>query len=165
MIARFISRVADFFYVAPLHRHIPRQVFCYIFCGAINFVLTIVSYWLAFNFIFDKQNLVISLPVLAPLTISAHVAALGISLPINFLTGFWLQRNVSFRQSPLKGHTQLFRYFLTALGGLLITYLLTKLFVDVCHIFPTVSQIIIYALTAIFSFAAQKHFTFRGAIK
>lgn len=164
MIGRLISRLCDLFYIAPVRRLVSRQVFCYVFCGGLNFALTIFSYWLAFHFVFLERDLSLGLvPVLGSLVVSPEVAALGISLPVNFLTGFWLQRNVSFRGSPLRGRTQLFRYFLTALGGLLLTYFLTKLLVDVCRVYPTVSQIIIYAFTAVFSFAAQKHFTFRGA--
>jgi putative flippase GtrA len=123
-----------------------------------NFVVTILCYAVAYNFIFAKQNFDLGFVVISP-----HVAALGISLPVNFSVGFWLQRNISFRLSPLRGRVQLFRYFTTALAGLAVTYVLTKLFVDVCRIYPTIAQIIIYCISAIFSFAAQKHFTFRGA--
>ncbi len=160
MITSLITRLCDCFYVKPLQYLMSRQVFSYIFCGGINFVVTIFSYWLAFHYVFGERNLDLGFVV-----ISGHVAALGISLPVNFLTGFWLQRSVSFRQSPLRRRTQLFRYFLTAMGGLVTTYFLTKLLVDVCGVYPTVSQIIIYVCTAVFSFLAQKYFTFRGALK
>ncbi len=163
MIARFISSVSDCFYIGPFRRLMSRQLFSYIFCGGINFVLTIFSYWLAFNFVFSKTDLILPFTLFGTDTVSAHVAALGISLPINFATGFWLQRSVSFRSSPLHTRTQLWRYFLTALVGLLLNYGLTKLLVDCLHIFPTVSQILIYGLTAVVSFLAQRHFTFRGA--
>ncbi len=159
-ISRHLTRLIDALHIAPLQRAVPKQMFRYIVCGGINFAVTIVAYFIAYNFIFAKQNLDLGLVVISP-----HVAALGISLPINFLVGFWLQRNISFRSSPLRGRVQLFRYFATAMGGLLITYGLTKLFVDVCHIYPTVAQVIIYCISAVFSFVAQKHYTFRGAEK
>lgn len=145
----------------------PLQTFRYLACGGFNFVVTTLSYAVAYNFIFAKQNFDLSglfgLPGLV--VISPHVAALGISVPINCLTGFWLQRNISFRLSPLRGRVQMFRYFATTVVGLVLNYGLTKLFVDVCHIFPTVAQIMIYFLSAILSFTANKHFTFRGAVK
>jgi putative flippase GtrA len=138
----------------------PRQTFRYLACGGINFAVTIFCYAVAYNFIFAKQNFDLVFVVISP-----HVAALGISLPINLGVGFWLQRNISFRLSPLRGRVQLFRYFATAVAGLLLTYALTKLFVDVCRIYPTVAQIIIYCISATIGFAAQKHYTFRGAAK
>jgi putative flippase GtrA len=153
-----LTAFIDSFYWKPFRSVVSLQAFRYIACGGINFVVTILCYAVAYNFIFAKQNLDLGFVVVSP-----HVAALGISLPVNFLIGFWLQRSISFRLSPLRRRVQLFRYFLTALAGLAITYLLTKLFVDVCGIFPTVAQVIIYCISALVSFAAQKHFTFRGA--
>jgi putative flippase GtrA len=158
--ARTLTRFIDRFYWRPVRAVMPLQTFRYLACGGINFVLTIACYAVAHNFIFAKQNFDLGFVVVSP-----HVAALGISLPVNFFVGFWLQRNISFRRSPLRGRVQLFRYFSTAVVGLLANYALTKLFVDVCRIFPTVAQVLIYCLTAILSFAAQKHFTFRGAEK
>jgi putative flippase GtrA len=99
------------------------------------------------------------------MVISPHIAALGIQLPITFLVGFWLQKNISFKSAPLRGTTQLFRYLLTSLVALLLTYVCMKLFVEVCRIYPTTSNIITYMVTALFSFVAQKYYTFRGAEK
>lgn len=155
-----INRFVDWLYIKPFQKIMPLQVFRYLMCGMINFVVTIGTYSLAYNFIFDKHDLDLGFVVISP-----HVAALGISLPINFLLGFWLQRNISFKKSPLKGHIQLIRHLSIAMVGLVITYLFTKLFVDVCHIYPTVAQIIIYCITAVITYMAQKHFTFRGAQK
>ncbi len=155
-----ISRCFDWFYIKPFRRIMSIQVFRYLMCGIVNFIVTIGCYSLAYNFIFDKQNVDLGF-----VTVSPHVAALGISLPVNFLLGFWLQRNISFKKSPLRGHVQLIRHLTIAMIALVITYLFTKLFVDVCHIYPTIAQIIIYCITAVLTFLAQKHFTFRGAQK
>jgi putative flippase GtrA len=155
-----LTSFIDWFYVKPFTGLMPRQTFRYLACGGINFAVTILCYAVAYNFIFAKQNFDLGFVVISP-----HVAALGISLPVNFVVGFWLQRNISFRLSPLRGRVQLFRYFATAMVGLLVTYVLTKLFVDVCRIYPTVAQIMIYCISAVFSFAAQKHYAFRGASK
>ena len=155
-----ISKCFDWFYIKPFQKIMPIQVFRYLMCGMINFIVTIGSYSLSYNFIFGKQNLGLGFA-----TISPHVAALGISLPISFLLGFWLQRNISFKKSPMKGHVQLIRHLTVALVALIITYFFTKLFVDVCHIYPTIAQIIIYCITAVLTYLAQKHFTFRGAQK
>lgn len=165
--ARQLTSFIDRFYVKPLGAVMPRQTFRYLACGGINFVVTTLSYAVAYNFIFAKHNFdlfgLAGLPGLV--VISPHVAALGISVPVNCVVGFWLQRNISFQRSPLRGRVQMMRYFAMTGVGLVLNYALTKLFVDVCHIFPTVAQVIIYLLSAILSFAANKHFTFRGAEK
>jgi putative flippase GtrA len=151
-----------------------KQTFRYIACGGINFVVTMLCYAVAYNYVFAG---------LAPLAASkldfhilesfavdgfidvSHYAALAISLPINCLVGFWLQKSISFKHSPLKRHIQFFRYFFTAIVALAMTIGLTGLFVDVWGVWPTPSQMIIYCITAVFSFVMQKFFTFRGADK
>jgi putative flippase GtrA len=129
-------------------------------CGGINFVVTILCYHIAFYYIFADKNFDIVFMVLSP-----HVASLAISLPVNFFLGFWLQSTISFKRSPLKKHIQLVRYFMTAMLALLITTLLTKVFTYIIPDFPTLAQVIIYCISAVFSFVAQKYFTFKGAEK
>lgn len=154
-----LTKVVDWFYWKPF-RFIPKQTFRYLICGAFNWIISTVVYAVSYNFLFQKQDLNLGFVVISP-----HIAALGIQLPVTFLIGFWLQKNISFKSSPLKSGTQLFRYLLTSLMALLITYGCMKLFVEVCHIYPTLSNIITYMITAVFSFVAQKYFTFRGAEK
>lgn len=174
------SRLTDFvdmFYIRPFHG-ISKQTFRYIVCGGFNYVVTMVFYAIAYNFIFsdlaplDPAALQASLGFPLPsyfvedgVVSLTHFAALGISLPINCLLGFWLQKNISFKRSPLARHVQFLRYFLTAIVALMITIVLTGVFVDICGIWPTPAQMIIYCITAVFSFVMQKFFTFRGAAK
>lgn len=152
-----LVRFVDFFHVGVLRR-IPVQTFRYLACGGINWAVSTVTYWTAFNVLFAKRNLDLGLVVVSP-----HIAALGISLPVSFALGFWMQKNVSFSASPLAYRTQLWRYFLTAVALLGVTYGLEKLFVEALHIYPTVAFMTIYLITAAIGFGAQKYFTFRGA--
>ncbi|MDR2890122.1 MAG: GtrA family protein [Alistipes sp.] len=154
-----ITKLVDFFYLKPFRR-IPKQTFRYIACGGMNFAITTLCYHVSFYYIFAEANVDIWFMVLSP-----YIASLGISMPVNFLTGFWLQSRVSFKRSPLKRRVQLFRYFATAVVALLITTLLTKVFSHIMPSFPTLASAIIYCITAIFSFVSQKYFTFRGAEK
>lgn len=158
-LSNLLTTFVDRFYVKPF-RKIPKQTFRYIACGGINFVVTILCYHIAFYRIFADKNFDIGFMVLSP-----HIASLAISLPVNFFVGFWLQSHISFKHSPLKKYIQLARYFMTAMGALFITTLLTKAFSYIMPEFPTVAQIIIYCISAVFSFVAQKYFTFRGAEK
>jgi putative flippase GtrA len=177
-ITNHLTKFVDWFYIKPFHSWIPIQTFRYIVCGGINFALTMIVYAIAYNYIFagltplDPAALEASMGCPVPsyfikdgVVSLTHFAALGISLPVNCLVGFWLQKNISFKRSPLKRHVQFLRYFLTAIVALVITIVLTGVFVDLCGIWPTPAQMIIYCITAVFSFVMQKFFTFRGAAK
>jgi putative flippase GtrA len=129
-------------------------------CGGLNWVISTLVYAGSYNLIFLRKDFDLGF-----VAISAHIAALGIQLPITFLLGFWLQKNISFKSAPLRNATQLFRYLVSSLVALLLTYVCMKFFVEVCHIYPTPSNVITYMITAIFSFVAQKYYTFRGAEK
>lgn len=157
---QIITKFVDWFYFKPIGKFIPKQTFRYLVCGGFNWIISTVIYDISFNFIFLKKDFDLGFVVISP-----EVAAFGIALPASFLIGFWMQKNISFKSSPLKSYTQLFRYFLSAMVALLLTYLFTKLFVDVCHIYPTISFTITYLITAVFSFVAQKYYTFKGADK
>ena len=169
-----LTRFADRFYFKPFHKILSKQTFRYIVCGGINYVVTMFFYAIAYNFVFDclppvdVSTLRFSIPssfTTDGLLDVSHYAALGISLPINCLLGFWLQKNISFKRSPLRRRVQFSRYFLTAMIALAMTLFLTGLFVDVFGIWPTPAQMIIYCITAVFSFVMQKFFTFKGAEK
>lgn len=97
--------------------------------------------------------------------VSPHILALIIVFPITFFNGFWLNKYVAFRNSPLRTPTQLGRYLLSVGGSLLINYLFLKLFVEVCHIYPTPSKALTTAISVAYSYLMQKHFTFRGSEK
>lgn len=98
--------------------------------------------------------------VLSP--ISPYIAAFLVVFPITFVTGFWLQKHIAFKYSPLRGRTQLFRYLISVLGSVLLNYLLLKFFVEAVHLYPTPSQAVTSLLIIGYSYLMQKYFTFRG---
>lgn len=154
-IAGIITNCIDFFY-PPFRRWIPQQVFRYAACGGGNMVLDWILYFLIYNFVLQHRILNLGL-----ITMSSHIATLAIVFPITFLTGFFLSKYVSFSYSELKSGTQFFRYALVAATNLLINYAGLKLLVDVFGIYPTPSKIIITVIAVIFSFLAQKYFSFK----
>ena len=87
--------------------------------------------------------------------------SLLIVFPITLLTGFWLNKYVTFTQSSLRGYKQLWRYILIVAVNLLVNYFGLKLLVEVCGIYPTPSKMIITIITVIISFFGQKYFTFK----
>lgn len=152
-----LSRIIDWFYIPPFNRLMPIQTFRYAVCGGANLVMSWVLYFLIYNYVFHQQ--IVHLPLIA---ISAHVAALLIVFVVTTLTGFWLQRHISFKASPLRGHVQLVRYLLSTGGSLILNYFILKLFVDGCGFFATPSQIFTSLIITVYSFLMQKYFTFRG---
>ena len=155
-----LAAFIDSFYWKPFRALMPLQTFRYLACGGINWVVTTVCFWAAFNFLFAKQNIDLGFMIVA-----SHTAALGVAWLISVGVGFWMQKNISFKSSPLRNHTQLFRYFLSNVVAALIAWLLEKLLVEQCHIFPTIAFTLTYLTTALLGFAVNKHFTFRGAEK
>lgn len=156
-LAAFLIRVIDWFYLPAFGKVVPRQTFRYAACGALNMALSWVLYFLIYNFVFRKENLDLGIAVISP-----HIATLGIVFVITLLTGFCLNKYVAFQRSPLRNHTQLMRYILSTAGSLALNYVLLKLLVDVLHLYPTPSQIVASLLIAVYSYFAQKYFTFRG---
>ena len=156
-LARVLTRIIDYGYLPPLRRFIPRQTFRYAVCGGGNLVLNWVLYALLYNVIIDKRFIDLGIVVVSP-----HIAAFLISFPITFFTGFWLQKNIAFRHSPLRSRTQLLRYLLSVAGSIVLNYVGLKLFVEICHIYPTPSQVLISLISIAYSYLMQKYFTFRG---
>lgn len=152
-----ISSVIDLLYIPVFRKFIPLQTFRYAACGGLNMLLDIFLYFIIYNFILDKE--IVHLGIVA---ISPYIAAFLIVFPITFFTGFYLNRNVAFKYSPLKGHVQLFRYLISVAGSILLNYLFLKLFVEVCGIYPTPSKAITTVIIVLYSYVMQKYFSFKG---
>ncbi|MDR0794188.1 MAG: GtrA family protein [Chitinophagaceae bacterium] len=150
-----ILAVIDFFY--PFFKTIiPLQTFRYAACGVANLVFNIFVYFIAFQFILQKQ--IVHLPFIS---ISAHIAALIIAFLISFPTGFYLSMYVVFPGSDLERHVQLFRYFVIAACCIPLNYFLLKVFVEIFHWYPTPSYILNCVIVTSFSYFSQKYFSFQ----
>ncbi|MBO6074070.1 MAG: GtrA family protein [Paludibacteraceae bacterium] len=95
------------------------------------------------------------------LCLTPHIASLCIVFPITLLTGFWLNKYVTFTHSTLHSARQLIRYILIVAVNLGINYFGLKLLVEHFGWYPTPSKICITLFTIIISFLGQKFFTFR----
>lgn len=157
-LAELITRTIDVFYIRPVAAILPRQTFRYTACGVLTLGLDAFWYAVFYNFVFDRVNFDLGWIVLSP-----HIAALFLVFPITFFTGFWLNRYVAFRTSPLPAGRQLWRYGLSVVGSILLTYGCMKLFVEACGVWPTPSKILTNVITVIYSYLAAKYFTFRHA--
>jgi putative flippase GtrA len=150
-----VVRVIDFFY-PPFRRIMPLQTFRYAACGGGNTLLDILLYFVAYNFVLQKQ--VVYTPIGA---ISPYIAAFLISFVISFPTGYLLNRYIVFPGSSLKGRVQLFRYFILVVICIVMNYVFIKLFVEQFGIFPTVAKMLTTVIVVSFSYLTQKNFTFK----
>ena len=158
-LSELIIKAVDCFYLRPVAAIVPLQTYRYAVCGGMNMVLDAVWYFVIYHFIVAERFFDLGVVVISP-----HIASMCVVFPITFFNGFWLNRHVAFRHSPLSGGVQLFRYALSIGGSLALTYLGLKFFVEVCHFWPTPSKVLTTVLTVIYSFLAAKYFTFRGSI-
>lgn len=154
-IRQSIFSLLDVFY--PLFkRFVPLQTYHYAACGGGNTLLGIVLYYIAYNFILQKQ-----LVHIGPFAISAHIMALFLTTAVTLPIGFYLSLFVVFQGSYLRRRVQFFRYLLISACCLFINYGLLKLFVEVWHWYPTLAQIANTAIVVLFSYFSQRHFSFR----
>lgn len=161
-LAQIITKIIDFFY-EKIEKIVPNfgnlvspELFRYAFCGGGNMVLDWVLYFIMYNFVLRHEMLELGF-----VTISSHIAAFCIVFPITLLTGFWLNKYVTFTQSSLRGWKQLYRYIVIVGVNLVVNYVGLKFFVEVCGFYPTPSKMLVTVITVIISYLGQKYYSFR----
>lgn len=157
-LTRILISCIDALYVRPLEHIISRQTFGYFICGSVNMALDAVWYFIIYHYILFERNVDLGVVVISP-----HIAALIIVFPITFFTGFLLNRYVAFRVAEQRSGRQLFRYALTVVGSILLNYVLMKLFVEWCYVWPTIAKMLTTVIVAIYSFLAAKYYSFTTA--
>lgn len=133
------------------------QTYRFLACGGTNVAVEIVIYFIAYNFILQKQ--IVYLP--AGIAISPHIAAFLISFSLSFPLGFLLMSKVAFPGSSLRGRTQLIRYFSVVMLNLMLNYVLLKVFIEQLGIFPTPAKLLTTLVIILVSFVLQKNYTFK----
>ena len=162
-LAEVITKIIDFFYT-PFRKIMPEQMFRYAACGGGNMVLDWVLYFLIYNFVIGHEIVHLSFVIgnySFEQALTPHIATLCIVFPITLLTGFWLQKYVTFTQSDLHGARQLIRYITIVAVNLAINYFGLKLCVEIWGWYPTPSKMFITVITVIISYFGQKYYSFR----
>jgi putative flippase GtrA len=152
----FILPIIDFFY-PPFRRLMNLQTFRYAAAGGGNTLLGFLIYFISFKYILREQQLHLGF-----YAFKAHVAALFISFCITFPIGFFMSKYVVFNDSQIKGSVQLFRYLMICLFNLALNYILLKILVERAHIYPVFAQVLTTSIVILFSYLAQRHFSFRA---
>ncbi len=151
---KIITECIDAFYF-PFLRFIPLKTFRYAACGGSNLVFAFFNYFVFYNFIFAKQNVDLNVVVLSP-----HIASLFFVFPITFVSGFLLNKYVTFSYSDLPGQVQFGRYLMVGIGALILSYFVLKFLVEFIGIYPTPAKVLTLIVTVIYSYLLQNHFSF-----
>jgi putative flippase GtrA len=154
-IGSWIRTIIDFCY-PPFRKFTTIKFFRYGVTGAGNLVFDWVLYFLIYTYILQHQMLNLGF-----ITLSSHIATFVIKFPIVLLSGFLLQKYVTFNDSDLRGHVQLFRYLVVFLINLLVNYAGLKLLVDGFSLYPTISNMLVSIVTVFISYFSQKKYTFK----
>ncbi|RZT95545.1 putative flippase GtrA [Ancylomarina subtilis] len=156
---RLIEKIILWFY-PPFKKFMPEQTFKYAATGGANTALDIFLYFIFYHFVLNKE--IVDLGFYA---ISPHIAAFIMSFTITFPIGFVLAKYISFPGSFLRKRVQFFRYGLSVMGSVLLNYIFLKLFVEHFGWYPTPSKMLTTLIAILFSYTAQKYFTFKVEIK
>jgi putative flippase GtrA len=154
----FILPIIDFFY-PPFRGFMTLQTFRYAASGSGNTLLGFLIYFISYKYILQEKQLDLGF-----YAFKAHVAALLLSFSITFWIGFFMSKYVVFNDSQMKGRIQLFRYFMICLFNLAINYILLKILVERAHIYPVLAQVLTTTIVILFSYLAQRHFSFKTNI-
>jgi putative flippase GtrA len=154
-IDNYIGTIIDFFY-PPFQKYMTLQIFKYGLAGTTNLLFDWFLYFLIYNFVLRHEMLNLEI-----VTLSSHIATMTIKIPIVLVSGFLLQKYVTFSNSKLSGRVQLFRYSTVFFINLVINYLGLKILVDGFNFWPTPSTMVISVLTIFISYLSQKHYTFK----
>lgn len=154
-----ILQVVDFFY-PPFKSFLPLQTFRYAACGGGTTALGVVLYFIAFHFIYTQPVVYVFNLALSNYIAAEYLFAIWFTFPI----GFYLSRYVVFPDSALRRRVQLFRYFLTVAGSILLNYLLLKLFIEKFLWYPTLSKMAAAIFVITFSYLTNRHFSFKKSV-
>lgn len=151
-----LTGILDFFY--PLFRRMmPRQVYHYLACGTINTLSDWIFYFLIYNYVIQQRIIQITDTV----AISPHIASLILVTPITFTVGFLLSKYITFSESDVHTHHQLWRYASILMLNFGISYICMKVLCETLCIWATPSKMITTVITTVISFFLQKYFSFR----
>ncbi|MBC7418128.1 MAG: GtrA family protein [Pedobacter sp.] len=144
----------DFFY-PPFKRLISLHNFRYLITGGSAAAVGILAYTVAFKYIFltPETNFM-------GMVIKRNTAALIVDFAIAIPYSFLLNRYVIFTHSEVRGRTQLLRFLNLNFINILLTTVLIKFFIEILHVYPTVSKVIVTVLIAGFSYLYQHYVTF-----
>lgn len=139
----------------------PLGTYRYAVCGSFNAVFAIALYFIGNKFIFKGQHVNLGFMVMDGAVAPDYLFAIWIAFPI----AFYLSRYVVFQESTLHRRVQLFRFTLVFLGNLVLNYVGLKIFTKIFYPYYTVGKIATSVIVIIYSYIAQRNFSFKTVKK
>jgi putative flippase GtrA len=133
------------------------KVVRYFFAAATATLVDIWVYFVAFNYIYDKQNI----NFLGIYTFAAPTASLMLSYTCGLITNFFITKFLVFTDSDLKTWQQFLRFVLVALGVLLLNYFVMTFLISQLNWFPTIARAVSAISIGGLSFVVHKTFSFK----
>lgn len=159
-VRRSILAFIDTFY--PLVKSfMPLTTYRYAACGAFNTVFAIALYFIGNKFIFKGQNVDLGFMVMDGAVAPDYLFAIWIAFPV----AFYLGKYVVFQESNLRRRVQVFRFLLVTIGNMVINYVGLKIFTRVFDPYYTVGKIATSVVVIIYSYIAQRNFSFKTVKK
>ena len=116
---------------------LKHKAFKYIVAAGVATLVDVGVYFIAFNYIFQKQDFNFSFGLL----LTAPIASLIVSFSCGLLTNFFISKYFVFKDAEKqKAHIQFLKFASVAFGTLVANYLFMKLLIVGFGIFPTVSR-------------------------
>jgi putative flippase GtrA len=144
-----------------IRRVIRNKLVRYFMSAGIATFVDIFVYFLAYNYLFQKQDIQFT----SQLVVSAPTISLVISFTCGLITNFIITKYLVFTDSDLRGIHQLARYVLVAVFVLLLNYLMMSFLIKVLGWYPTFSRVASAITIGMLSFVIHKAFSFRVSAK
>ncbi len=162
LVSRCVTWLAQRLHSTPIGRIFSVDLLRYAICGVANYiVIDAVLYFLTYHYLVG-ENTYINIGIT---TISPHIISLILVFPVTLLTGFWLNRHVVFNSTEMGVRRQMSRYLLSIAGSIVLSYLIIKVLVEMCGIWPTPAKVLCSLTTATYSYLMARLYTFRGGTK
>jgi putative flippase GtrA len=120
-------------------------------------VVDVSIYFIAFNYIFKKQDI----HLMQFLVLGAPTASLVLSYSCGLITNFTITKYFVFTESDLRGHHQLMRYVMVAVLVLFLNYGFMSFLIRTMEWFPTIARATSAIVIGFISFAIHKVFSFK----
>lgn len=128
----------------------------YIISGGLATAVDIIVYFITYNFIIRKKDILIN-----STTISGHIASLIVSYSFGMFVNFIITRYFVFTNTNTKKRVQIPKYILVSGIVFLCNYAMMKMLVDGLKLYPTPARIFSAAMVAFVSYFIHKYFTFK----
>lgn len=145
--------------VSLLQKLLASRIFRYFISAGLATWVDVVVYFLAFNYLYEKSDIVFT----EGIVVASTTASLVMSYTAGLITNFTLTKMLVFKESDLQTHQQLFRYILVALLVLALNWLLMRFLIRSMEWYPTIARATSAILVGVLSFSIHKVFSFRSS--